>query len=806
MPRPLKEYARKRNFGITSEPPSKLAAKKKSKLIFVVQEHHASHLHYDFRLEWDGVLKSWAVPKGPSLDPAQKRLAVQVEDHPLAYATFVGTIPEKQYGAGEVYRWDMGKWTPKNDPSSGLKKGRLEFDLEGDKLHGGFILVRTRAQTSGKAQWLLIKRHDRYAREGAEEFPVQKKKTKKTSTKLKISASKTKDEEPHFVKPQLALLVTKPPEGNDWVHEIKFDGYRTQALIQNKKVNLITRGELDWTDKYTPIAQFLKKLPVESATLDGEIIWQNEKGHSDFQKLQNSLKSKDTGSLVFWAFDLLHLNGEDLTSLPLIARKDRLEKLIKKLDNDRIRYSDHFRGLGDQMIKESCKLGLEGVISKRIEAPYISGRHGEWVKSKCIKRQEFVIGGFTDPEGSRTGFGSLLLGVYEGSKLKYVGKCGTGFDEKSLREVHAKMKKLEIENTPFELKSPRSKNIHFIKPKLVAEVSFANWTQDEVLRVPVFHALRSDKAPEEISIEKPKPLSKAEKMRTSPVKKSVKTAVHISSTDRIVYKKEKITKGEIAEYYQAVSKWMLPHLINRPLSLLRCPSMKQCFYAKHFTPLPDNLIALPKVKGINHDAPFFTIDSVEGLLTLVQMGAIEIHPWNCHAPKLDRPDQIVMDFDPDPSLDFKIVKEGALELREILQELGIESFVKTTGGKGLHVQFQFEPLYDWDSVKEFSKTLAQEMASRHPDLYTTNIRKETRKKKIFLDYLRNGLGSTAVAPYALRAHDQSSVALPIEWEELKHLKSSDAFDMRTALKLIAKRPNDPWKKYFSKKQKIKILQ
>ena len=828
--RPLREYDRKRDFGSTPEPAGKrkFSATKKRKLIFVVQEHHASHLHYDFRLEWDGVLKSWAVPKGPSLDPSQKRLAVEVEDHPIEYATFVGTIPEKQYGAGEVYQWDFGQWLPLKDPTAGLKLGRLEFELVGDKLKGGFVLVRTRRGSSGKPQWLLIKRHDAYAKENQ---PLESAKSSsefsaKKTTKSELKSKSKGGSKPLFVKPQLAQLVTEPPQGDDWIHEIKFDGYRTQALIDGKSIKLMTRNELDWTHKYGPISKFLQKLDVTNAVIDGEIVFQDEKGRSHFQKLQNALKSNQVQSLVYWAFDLMMLDGADLTSLPLIARKDRLEKLIKKLGNDQIRYSDHFRGVGEQMLKESCKLDLEGVISKRVDAPYVSGRHGQWLKSKCVKRQEFVIGGFSDPEGSRTGLGALLLGVYENKKLRYVGRCGTGFDTKTLTDLSRILKKIETKKSPFDLKSPKGRDIHWVKPEKVAEISFANWTEEKILRVPVFHGLRSDKPANQIGIEKAvrpaksKPSPKKGVWNSNRPEKKSKTSSEIlksnptstsmpkiSHPDRIIYKKEKITKLEIIQYYQFVAKWMLPYVSDRPLSLVRCheDTSKTCFYSKHLPPQTPNIISVSQGLEKTKEEPFFAIDSPEGLLTVIQLGAIEIHPWNSRQPDIEHPDQIIMDFDPDEKLDFEIVKEGALELREILDQLGLKSFIKVTGGKGLHVQFPFEPLYSWDRVKEFSKTLARELESRHPKLYTTNVRKDTRTKKIYVDYLRNGRGATGVAPYSLRVKDKSSVALPIEWEDLESLPKANAYSMNDVLDILKSRKQDPWKKYNSTKQQIKLL-
>ena len=833
----LAEYNRKRNFKKTSEPdgaaPAKAKGKAKTKgktaqLIFVVQEHHASHLHYDFRLEWEGVLKSWAVPKGPSLDPAQKRLAVQVEDHPLPYAKFTGDIPKGEYGAGTVYRWDMGTWIPTNDPAEGLRKGRLEFTLKGGKLNGAWILVRTRRGESSRAQWLLIKRHDAAAVAGddapasvAGDAPLKKSKAKAKTPRAAGGAGTKASAKLEFIAPQLARLVTRTPDGPDWVHEVKYDGYRIQAHLTKDRVRLFTRSGLDWTTKYRALAKALTKVKVDDAILDGELVWQDEHGRSDFQALQNAMKEGDTDHLVYWVFDLLRLDGKDLRSLPLIARKDRLAKLLKKAGHDHVLFSDHFREDGPKMLKATCEMDLEGVVSKRVDAPYVSGRRDDWVKSKCTKRQEFVIGGFTDPDGSRGHFGALLLGVYDGQKLRYAGRVGTGFNQKSLSDIAKKLRALEVDDTTFDVAAPRGRGLHWIKPKLVCEVSFAEWTSDGSLRHAVFHGLRADKKPGVIVAEhaekvvgdrvvhapgkKPAAAAAAKTKSPARAKSSSKiVAPKVTHPDRLVYAAEKITKLEVAEYYAAVAPHMLPHLNDRPLSLLRCTSdsTKPCFFFKHFaTGLPDTLVPIPE-KG---KQPFFALNTPEGLNTIVQYGTLEIHPWNCHRDDVERADQIVMDFDPDPTVTFATVKDGAFELKEMLDGLGLKSFVKVTGGKGVHVQFPFEPRYGWDAIKNFAKTLAQEMASRHPDLYTANISKKARGHKIFLDYLRNGRGATAIAPYSLRARDQSAVAMPVEWKELKSLDVANGFTLKEALRYLSKRRKDPWAGYLDVRQTIKVL-
>lgn len=797
--KPLAEYTRKRNFKLTKEPGAKLPKRSKSKdhpLLFVVQEHHASHLHYDFRLEWKGVLKSWAVPKGPSLDPDVKRLAVETEDHPYDYAKFEGVIPAGQYGGGEVYRWDKGTWKPIGDVDKGLAKGHLRFELKGKRLKGAFHLVRSR-RGGGKPQWLLFKSHDKFAKPGDRlEMVREYGSTKENPDRRKKLKKSARAAFPDFIPPQLALLVDHPPMGEHWVHEIKYDGYRIQTQIKNGRVKMLTRKGLDWTTKYKALAKELAKLDVESAVLDGEIVWQDENGRSDFQLLQNAMKSEKTNALIYWVFDLMYLNGEDLTGLPLLARKEKLKDILN--ERSQVKFSDHFIGIGTKMLEASCKMNLEGVVSKRADATYVSGRHDYWVKSKCVKRQEFVIGGYTDPEGSRKSFGALLLGFYEKGKFKFAGKCGTGFNQQSLKDIGQKLRKLETKTSPFELNEPKGRTLHYVKPELVAEIAYAEMTRDGHLRVPVFQGLRLDKPAKNIGLDTPK------KVKGDRVLKQTTHEVNVSHPDRVIYKKENITKQQVANYYNAIAKWILPHIAGRPLSLVRCTntSTDQCFFSKHFPhKLPEHIIEIPE-KG--HE-PWITVNEREGLNQLIQWGTLEIHPWNTHSDHLDEPDQIVMDFDPGPGVDFKTVKQGAFELREILEQLGIKSFVKTTGGKGLHIQFPFQPFYEWAQVKEFSKALVQEMVSRHPGLYTANMSKKLRKGKIFLDYLRNGKGSTAIAPYALRARDTSSVAMPITWNELKKLKAANVFTMKKALEHIKRRKSDPWKDYFKTKQKVKLL-
>lgn len=797
----LKEYNRKRDFKITKEPSGKKTAKKKSKkLVFVVQEHHASHLHYDFRLELDGVLKSWAVPKGPSLDPSDKRLAMQTEDHPLSYAKFKGTIPQGEYGGGEVFIWDSGTWEPEGDPHAALEKGDLKFKLKGKKLNGSFVLVRTRF---AKNSWLLIKHHDEFEEVGYEldmmsEMKPRKKASKK-ATKNK-SAPLGKDAWPGFIPPQLPRLVSSVPPESEWIHEMKFDGYRMQGHLKNGIGTFFTRNALNWSNNYPHLLNALEQLDVKNAIFDGEIVALDEKGRTNFQRLQNSFKSKNDKFLRYYIFDIMYLNGKDLRSLPLIERKEILKKALAGAPENII-YSEHITEQGEDFFQASCKHELEGIVSKLADSPYRSGRNDLWAKTKCTTRQEFVIGGWTDPQGGRTGIGALLLGIYEKNKFRYAGRVGTGFNTETLRTLKKEFVPLEVEESPFEVNSPKGKGIHWMEPVKVCEVSFGNWTDEGILRTPVFQGMREDKPAEDIHMEKAK--TKVTKTKS----KHLAAVREISSPDKILFKKEKITKQQVSDFYMAISKDMLPYLADRPLSLVRCPNGSEgtCFFQKHFTgSVPDSFTTFP-VKENSGEGIYLSIDSAQGLQELVQLNAFEIHAWNCHKDTYMRPDQIVMDFDPGPGVPWDEVVEAAFELKEMLEDLDLKSFVKLTGGKGLHVHIPVAPLYDWDQIKSFSQSLALELVSRNPKKYTSNMSKKLRKNRIFVDYLRNGYGATAIVPYSLRARATSAIAIPLDWKELRRVKSPQEFTMDKALKKIKSRKSDPWEGMLEMKQTISIL-
>lgn len=731
----LKEYEKKRDFKTTTEPPPRMRSRRKGQAYgreaaFVVQKHASRHLHYDFRLELDGVLKSWAVPRGPSLDPHDKRLAVEVEDHPLDYAKFEGTIPEGAYGAGEVSIWDEGTWEPEGDPHSGLRQGKLLFRLRGRKLKGMWTLVRARFEGK-KPQWLLIKHAD-------------------THTQASIES---------FIKPQLAELAEKPPVGKEWVHEVKFDGYRTLARISGGQATLFSRSGLDWTAKYGRIAVEIGKLPVRSAWLDGEVAYTDEKGLTRFDLLQGALKTGKTSGLIYYLFDLLELNGEDLRDLPLSERKKRLAALLSRVKSPHLLYSDHWSGPGVSLLANACKMGIEGIISKDKTAPYVSGRSTAWIKTKCVEAEEFLIGGYVEATKGG-GFRSLLLGRKEEGVLKYVGRVGSGFSTGEMRELLEKFRTRARKTSPFKEGVPETEGVKWVKPDLTAQVDFRGWTGAQVLRHASFQKL------------------------THP--------------DKVLIPDIKITKEELADYYSEIAKWILPHVEDRPLSLLRCPDgiEKGCFFQKNF-----KRYCPPELKI--EDGRVY-LDSVEGLTALVQMDVLEIHTWGCHRKDPMKPDLIVFDLDPGEGVPWGNVVDACLEVRDFLKRLGLESFVKLSGGKGFHIHVPILPLYSWDEVKGFAKAVADHLAKENPDRYVSTVSKKKREGKIFIDYLRNGYGATSIAPYSLRANTLGCVALPISWSEVRRVGPCE-YDLRGALAHLKRVRKDPWLECFTLKQRLPVV-
>jgi bifunctional non-homologous end joining protein LigD len=846
--RNLARYRAKRSFDVTSEPSG--GAPTKSGNSFVVQKHAARRLHYDFRLELDGVLLSWAVPKGPSLDPADKRLAAHVEDHPTDYGGFEGTIPQGQYGGGTVMLWDRGTWEPQEgeDPREGYRKGRLKFILHGERMKGGWTLVRMgpRAQERGSDNWLLIKERDSEAKPGQGTLLVDKgtksiasgrtmeqigdapdrnvwhsnrsddaeaPKPKAKPAPAKKAAGKKnvakKSALPDFVPPTLATLVDHPPAGNNWVHEIKIDGYRIYARRRDGKVALLTRTGLDWTGRFPTIAAAVAKLPGDDLALDGEVAVLDDKGGSSFAALQDSLSRGEPAPQRYVVFDLLYRDGADLRTLPLLERKASLRDLLSKAKGP-IVYSDHVASKGDDVFHHACQLALEGVISKRADLPYHEGRTRDWLKSKCVSRQEFVIAGYTDSTAHR-GIGSLSLAYYEDEVLQYAGRVGTGFTQRSALELAKKLKPLATDHMPYDkLPAAARSDVHWVAPDLVCEIAFLNWTSDGVLRHPSFQGLREDKPAKSVTRDRALPAGKAaqESGKDEPAMATkTKTAanrntrngdnkvagVTISHPDRVIFPESGVTKRQLAEYYAAVGDWIVPHIANRPLSLLRCPASigDKCFFQKHFA---TGLKTLKRVKiEEKHGAgEYVVLRDVQDLVLLAQEGIVEIHPWGATADDPDSPDQFIFDFDPAPGLAFTEVIDAAKAMRDYLAEMKIESFCKTTGGKGLHVVAPIRRGISWAELKAFTKKIAENFATAAPKRFTANMAKRERTNRIFIDYLRNDRGSTAVAPYGVRARPGAPVALPIEWKDVKPSLDPTRFTLATVPKILAARKSDPW--------------
>lgn len=874
----LSEYVKKRDFKRTSEPaPGKRASgTPRAGHGFVVQKHDASHLHYDFRLEMDGVLKSWAVPKGPSMNPADKRLAVQVEDHPVEYGSFEGVIPAGEYGGGTVMLWDRGTWTPIDpDPGKALAKGKLTFALDGERLKGEWTLTRMGGRGGSKPQWLLIKRRDEHAGTRAmngtgEDVSVESGRTMaeiakgtkiwRSSRKKKVGVKKGTGSArakvggkaradgkeivsrgtgkgaalPRGITPQLCTLADEVPEGKAWIHEIKFDGYRLLAMRDEKGVRLVTRAENDWTDRFPPIVEAMRALPVERAIVDGEAVIMDERGQSSFQKLQQAMKGRAFEKLNFYVFDLLFLNGEDLRKRPLTERKRLLREIVGK-GKGVMAFSDHVVGAGEKVQRDACRLGLEGIVSKLGTSAYVSGRSRTWVKVKCHKRQEFVIVGYTPPAGKREHFGSLLLAAHDDKgKLVYTGKVGTGFDAATLKDVMDRMSGLEIEHSPLEGKRiAEQRNARWIRPELVAEIEFTEWTEDGRLRHPSFQGLREDKGASEVRIEaahaleeivagakreqravtskgkgagatRGKSRASARGSATEKAEGPSVAGVRISSPDRVVFPDPGVTKLEVAQYHERVAELMLPHVVDRPLSTLRCPQgrAKHCFFQKHTgdtMPEPVRAIRVEEKAGA---ADYIGIDSLEGLITLVQFGVLELHPWGARRDDLEKPDTLVFDLDPAEDVPFERVKIGALLVREVLAELELESFLKTSGGKGLHVVVPLGRRAGWDEARAFSGAVARRIARDRPTEYLATMSKAQRRGRIFIDYLRNTRGATSVAPYSPRARAGAPVSMPLAWEDLATLESAAAFTLQGIDEHLRERTADPWREYGRVRQQL----
>ncbi|MEO6927768.1 MAG: non-homologous end-joining DNA ligase [Casimicrobiaceae bacterium] len=944
----LAKYHKKRNFGVTPEPRGRVGRGPGHALAFVVQKHAASHLHYDFRLELNGVLLSWAVPKGPSADPADRRLAMHVEDHPLEYGSFEGTIPAKQYGGGTVMLWDQGTWIAQGDAAADYASGRLKFELDGAKLKGGWMLVHSHSGKYGGKRaddvWFLIKERDRYAHSGdpivdtapdsvtsgrslqqiadnqdriwnsnrsaAQNVragavkPARPTRADARSSEVKagVPAGARRAKLPATLLPMLATLVKAAPSGDGWLHEIKYDGYRMLARVEGGRARIYSRSGKEWTHALRPVAKALATLPLTSGWIDGEVTVADAQGRTSFQRLQNALSGEKPAGLTYFVFDLPFANGYDLRKVPLHERKAMLRALLDP-PPEHVRFGVEIEAEGAQVFAQACGLGLEGIISKRLDGAYLPTRSRDWVKVKCGHRQEMVIGGFTEPQGGRHGFGALLLGVYAADgTLRYSGRVGTGFDDAALARMAPMLKKLEAAKVPFD-NPPRgyaAKGVHWVKPLLVAEVAFTEWTEAGTLRHPSFQGLRDDKRAQDVVREQPQaapahsahatpaaaappaakktattqakttaraakatprtrrkavaaaPSRMTQKSSTasagniSPAKTSAAKAgvakarlpkpagspgaklardakapvasaaparaitqaaktvgddviegVRLSHPDKLYFDEAGITKRDVAQYFAAVAPHMLPHIAGRPLALLRCPDgwRGECFYQKHAPPSLNAAVGRIEVPESSGTGTYSEVHSAAGLIGLLQWGVIEIHPWGSRAPKLQRPDRLVFDFDPDDAVEWPTLVDAVGVLRKLLDELALPAYVKTTGGKGLHVVVPIRPTVDWSVAKDFTRAVAELMVKTFPERFVSTISKARRKDRIFIDYLRNAEGSTAIAPYGLRARANAPVATPVAWEEVTPGADIrfDHFNLRTLPQRLAAQRSDPWR-------------
>ncbi|CAN7541524.1 DNA ligase D [Pseudomonas umsongensis] len=845
MNKNLDDYNRMRDFSATSEPVAvKPKGRKKTKdhaLQFCIQKHDASRLHYDFRLELDGALKSWAVPKGPSLDPKVKRLAVHVEDHPLDYATFEGSIPEGHYGAGDVIVWDRGVWIPQEDPAKAYAKGRLKFELQGEKLGGLWNLVRTH-MPGKQEQWFLIKHQDGAARPESDydvvvaepdsvlsERTILGKKTKATkATQAKVikpPAAPTRKETskqksvpltgarkarlPDQIKPELATLVEKAP-GGQWSYEVKFDGYRIMARIDHDEVKLFTRNGHDWTHKLPDQAKALAALGLESAWLDGEMVVTDEQGVPDFQALQNAFEAGRSGNILYYLFDLPYLNGVDLREVPVEERRAALSTVLKTSKDPLLRFSDAFGEDPEALLNSACQMQMEGLIGKRLGSPYVSRRSSDWVKLKCKHRQEFVIVGFTDPKGSRSAFGALLLGLHDrdSGELRYAGKVGTGFTEATLNSIHQQLKPLQTKKAA--VVNPPSgaefKAVHWLKPSLLAEVAFAEMTKDGSVRHAVFHGLRDDKPAKDITEERPtavktapakkaaaKPTASKKKAEPAPSQIGLEQGkVRITHPDRVIDASTGATKVQLAQYYASVAEWILPQLKDRPVALVRAPDgiAGELFFQKNAERL-----AIPGITTLDQQLtgqPMMVINNAEALIGAVQMSTVELHTWNATTDNLDKPDRFVLDLDPDPALPWKRMVEATQLTLTVLDELGLKAFLKTSGGKGIHLVVPLTRKHGWDEVKDFSHAIVSHMAKMLPERFSAVSGPKNRVGRIFIDYLRNGLGATTICAYAVRTREGLPVSMPIFREEVPTLKGGNQWNIHNAHERLAEVGDEPW--------------
>ena len=809
VPLDIETYNRKRDFSKTKEPRGrKLKGKGNS---FVVQKHDASRLHWDFRLELDGVLKSWAVPKGPSLDPDEKRLAMRTEDHPLDYGEFEGTIPKGEYGGGTVMLWDQGRWIPEpsKDPSKTIEEGHLHFTLEGERMKGEWVMFRLKPRPGEKAEpWMLKKVTDDYAEADDGDALVDNCVTSVTTgrTMAEIAAGedvwrsnrggqkggrgkrKASAAPPAFEEPQLATLVDEVPAGNSWIHEIKYDGYRLLLSVGDGLATAWTRKGLDWSDKFKALVKAAARLPA-GCLIDGEAVALDEKGRPSFQLLQSTLKDQRGANLAFYAFDLLVDRGEDIRKLPNIERKERLAALLEGVSPP-ILYGDHIIGRGEEMFEAVCKQGGEGIISKKASATYSGTRTRNWLKIKCIQRQEFVIVGWSESD-KRRGFRSLLLAARDGGKLTYSGKVGTGFNAKLIEELMERMQPLAVDKAPVEVPRADRKGAHWIEPKLVAEINYAEFTDDGILRHPSFVGLREDKPAKDVVKEVPKHLTvKETRPKRSKTKKKSSAedfGIEISSPERVIFPELGLTKKHLADYYATIEPLIMIDAAKRPMTVIRYPqgTAEKGFFQKHDTgTFGPHVKHIPIMEKDGDTEEYLYFDDIRGLLACVQMGTIEFHGWGSKVDKVEYPDRLVFDLDPDVGLDFAMVKEAALRLKALLGDLGLKTFPLLSGGKGLHVVAPLDQSRDWPTVKSFAERFTRAIAEAEPKMFTANIRKVERKERIFLDWLRNQRGATAVMPYSARGREGAPVSAPIAWEEIDRYQSGHHFSIRDADELL----------------------
>jgi len=855
---PLEDYRKKRDFSRTPEPAGE--ARPAGGNSYCIQKHAASRLHYDFRLELDGVLLSWAVPKGPSFDPRDKRLAMHVEDHPVEYGSFEGVIPEGEYGAGTVVLWDRGTWAPVIDPALALRKGELKFELNGEKLRGRWALVKIKGDDP-KA-WLLVKDKDEHARSSEELDVVSARPESVLSGRGLAEVAAERDRLWHSksvgpggeVNPggpaegdegerlrladlpgavrgplprsqplALAMVVESPPDGDEWLHEIKHDGYRIVARLAEGEVRLVSRNGKDWTKEFPQVARAVTRLPAGTALLDGEVAALLPDGTTSFQALQR--RSEGGTPLVYFVFDLLHLDGWDLRAMRLDARKEVLRRLLASAPPT-LRFSDHVRGQGPAFFEHARTAGLEGVVSKRADAPYREGRGGDWRKTKCKLSQEMVIGGWTDPSDGSASIGALHVGFHEDGQLVYAGKVGSGFSERLLADLLRRLEARRRDDSPFAFVPPElRKGAHWVEPGLVAQVEFTQWTDEGRMRQPVFLGLRDDRDAQHVVRERPGTVegggvdtvaagrpwealrSHATRTRATSGDEVVDLlGVRLTHPDRVYYPDLGFTKLDLALYYVSIADAVLPYLENRPLTLVRCPDGVggETFYQKKagaWTPVQLRRHAVPE-KAEEH----LFIDSVPGLVALAQAGILEVHPWNSRVSQIEQPDQVIFDLDPDESLPFSRVTAAARHVRDLLGRHGLTSFVKTTGGKGLHVCVPLEPELGWEELEELTRAVALRLARDEPAAFTANMAKAQRKGKVFVDYLRNVRGANAVGPFSTRAREGAPVAVPVDWDELDRLSGPTDFTVAEVplrvLAIGAGRAADPWARYRETKQRV----